>query len=71
MRIAGFVNHQTVERILHFFAREVSLFECVLQSHDFNVSLWGDTFSAAAKAWQCPEEQHMLAAATALSVLLA
>ena len=32
MRIAGFVNHQIVERILHFFTREVSLFECVLKS---------------------------------------
>ena len=31
MRIAGFVNHQIVERILHFFTREVSLFECVLR----------------------------------------
>ena len=32
MRIAELVNHQTVERILHFFKREVSLFECVLTS---------------------------------------
>ena len=30
MRIAGFVNHQTVERILHVFTRDVSLFECEL-----------------------------------------
>ena len=30
MRIAELVNHQTVERKLHFFKREVSLFECVL-----------------------------------------
>ena len=32
MRIAELANHQTVERILHFFKREVSLFECVLIS---------------------------------------
>ena len=30
MRIAELANHQTVERTLHFFKREVSLFECVL-----------------------------------------
>ena len=32
MRIAELANHQTVERTLHFFKREVSLFECVLPS---------------------------------------
>jgi hypothetical protein len=32
MRISELVNHQNVERILHFFEREVSLFECVLPS---------------------------------------
>jgi hypothetical protein len=30
MRIAELVNHQIVERILHFLKREVFLFECVL-----------------------------------------
>lgn len=30
MRTAELVNHQTVERTLHFSKREVSLFECVL-----------------------------------------
>jgi hypothetical protein len=36
MRIAELVNHQTVERTLHFFTREVSLFECVLTLLVFN-----------------------------------
>ena len=36
MRIAELANHQTVERILHFFKREVSLFECVLPNLAFS-----------------------------------
>lgn len=47
MRIAELVNHQTVERILHFFKREVSLFECVLTPLVSRfllatAKLWGD-----------------------------
>ena len=35
MRIAELVNHQIVERKLHFLIREVFLFECVLTSLAF------------------------------------
>lgn len=49
MRIAGFVNHQTVERTLHFFAREVSLFECelaLLEGSGFQIVGVVDCFAA-------------------------
>jgi hypothetical protein len=56
MRIAELANHQTVERILHFFKREVSLFECVLQLLAPNLADSEDYSRQALLFGQCLEE---------------
>jgi hypothetical protein len=63
MRIAELVNHQNVERKLHFPIGEVFLFECVLTLLVFysfiGDSFWGALVVFFKKKDYCPEESTM------------